>query len=178
MSKLSGKVRNTATKAVSNIYSPEEIERRSLEGEHNGESMMAVFQKIMSDPNLEKRETGKGVYDLVYTKDDKEDIIGWLDANRGIGEISQKGYDRLRELAPESIRDLGDDLIQETAAYDPDVPHTRDAYTQEVMSQLQNGNRIQETAAYDPNVPHTRDADIQEVMDQLSGKDDTDAELQ
>lgn len=95
MSKLTGKLRNAATKVASQVYSREEIMRQSSEGSHNGESMMQIYQRIMNDPNLERRETKPGVFDLVYNKDGKEDIIGWYDQNRMMGEISQKGYDRL-----------------------------------------------------------------------------------
>ena len=95
MSKLTGKLRNAATKVASQVYSQEEIIRQSIEGTHNNESMLQIFERIMSDPNLEHRETNPGVYDLVYNKDGKEDIIGWYDCNRMMGEISQKGYDRL-----------------------------------------------------------------------------------
>ena len=61
MSKLTGKLRNAATKVASQVYSREEIMRQSSEGSHNGESMMQIYQRIMNDPNLERRETKPGV---------------------------------------------------------------------------------------------------------------------
>lgn len=121
MSKLTGKLRNAVTKVASQAYSQEEIIRQSMEGTHNSESMQQIFKRIMSDPNLEHRETKPGVYDLVYNKDGKEDIIGWYDCNRMMGEISQKGYDRLEiprtevpvydmEISDREMPEIGADL--------------------------------------------------------------------
>ena len=121
MSKLTGKLRNAVTKVASQAYSQEEIIRQSMEGTHNNESMQQIFKRIMSDPNLEYRETKPGVYDLVYNKDGKEDIIGWYDRNRMMGEISQKGYDRLEiprteipvydmEISDREMPEIGADL--------------------------------------------------------------------
>ena len=57
--------------------------------------------------------------DLVYNKDGKEDIIGWYECNRMMGEISQKGYDRLeipRTEVPVYDMEISDREIPEIGA--------------------------------------------------------------
>ena len=154
MGKLAGKIRNTATKAASAVFTKEEIERRSR-GSHNGESMQQVYARIMNDPNLERRQTKPGVYDLVYTKDGEENIIGWMDQNRGMGEISQKGYDLLEIPKPEENDGYGvEDGIDEISSG-----------TQEILAQKHDPNmaddrEIPEFALPDEEYDATGDFDF------------------
>lgn len=98
MGKLGGKIRNTATYAASKTFSEDYIKKQSLSGEHNGEPMMRVAQRIMSDPHVDMEPQSKNnkVYDLVYNDENKGSIIvGWAEPDRGVGEIAQKAYDHV-----------------------------------------------------------------------------------
>src|SRR5574344_919964 len=82
MGKLGGKIRNTATYAASKTFSEDYIKKQSLSGEHNGEPMMRVAQRIMSDPHVDMEPQSKNnkVYDLVYNDENKGSIIvGWAE---------------------------------------------------------------------------------------------------
>lgn len=99
MGKLSGKMRNAATQMYADArFDQEEIMRRS-QMEHNGEPMMRIYQRIMTDPSIRQEATKKhGRYDLVYQAGDKEAVVGWIDHDKGMGEISQKAYDHMQDL--------------------------------------------------------------------------------
>lgn len=100
MGKLGGKIRNAATQAYSKRFSQEDIMNQSMTGEHNGEPMMRVYARIMSDPAIKRKATKKqGLYDLVYESDGREAVVGWMDTNRNMGEISQKAYDHVQDLS-------------------------------------------------------------------------------
>lgn len=94
MSKLVGKIRNVTTKQIAKTFTSDYIDRQRS-GEHNGEPMERVANRIMSDPNIAREATKDGKYDLVYKKDGKDAIIGWI--GDGVGEISQKAYDNLQK---------------------------------------------------------------------------------
>ncbi len=98
--KTAGKIRNAATRLISKGFSDEYIREQAMNGEHNGESMQQIYQKIMADPNVHRVERKEpGVYDLILEKDGKESNIGWVDTIRGVGEISQKGYDQVQDIS-------------------------------------------------------------------------------
>ena len=125
MGKLSGKIRNAATQMYADArFDSSEIERRS-QGTHNGEPMMRVYQRIMTDPAIRQAETKTpGRYDLVYQSDKKEAVVGWLDHNKGMGEISQKAYDHVND-----VMESGCYIIREKDAY------AVKAYTDEIHGQ-------------------------------------------
>ena len=100
MGKLGGKIRNAATWAYSKRFSQEDIMNQSMTGEHNGEPMARVYARIMSDPAIKREATKKlGLYDLVYEANGREAVVGWMDMNRTMGEISQKAYDHVQNLS-------------------------------------------------------------------------------
>lgn len=100
MGKLGGKIRNAATQAYSKRFSQEDIMNQSMTGEHNGEPMARVYARIMSDPAIKREATKKpGLYDLVYEANGREAVVGWMDMNRTMGEISQKAYDHVQNLS-------------------------------------------------------------------------------
>lgn len=100
MGKLGGKIRNAATQAYSKRFSQEDIMNQSMTGEHNGEPMARVYARIMSDPAIKREATKKpGLYDLVYESNGREAVVGWMDMNRTMGEISQKAYDHVQNLS-------------------------------------------------------------------------------
>ena len=100
MGKLGGKIRNAATQAYSKRFSQEDIMNQSMTGEHNGEPMARVYDRIMSDPAIKREATKKpGLYDLVYEANGREAVVGWMDMNRTMGEISQKAYDHVQNLS-------------------------------------------------------------------------------
>lgn len=88
-----------ATRLISKMYSQAAIAKKSF-GQRDGESMMTIFLKIMSDPRLEIDTAGKMFFE------NKE--VGWIDFNRGIGWIDDKAY--------ESIPDLRVDTYDEVAS--------------------------------------------------------------
>lgn len=100
MGKLGGKIRNAVTQAYSKRFSQEDIMNQSMTGEHNGEQMARVYARIMSDPAIKREATKKpGLYDLVYESNGREAVVGWMDMNRTMGEISQKAYDHVQNLS-------------------------------------------------------------------------------
>ena len=113
MGKLTGKIRNTATQMYADKrFDSSEIMERSY-SEHNGEPMMRIYQKIMTDPSISQQETNRpGRYDLVYNADGREAVVGWMDQERGMGEISQKAYDHVHGVAEDGCY-----IVREKDAY-------------------------------------------------------------
>lgn len=113
MGKLTGKIRNTATQMYADKrFDSSEIMKQSY-SEHNGEPMMRIYQKIMTDPAISQQETNRpGRYDLVYNADGREAVVGWMDQERGMGEISQKAYDHVHGVAEDGCY-----IVREKDAY-------------------------------------------------------------
>lgn len=113
MGKLSGKMRNAVTQRYADArFDQEEIMRRS-QTEHNGEPMMRIYQRIMTDPSIRQEATkNHGRYDLVYRTGDKEAVVGWIDHDKGMGEIAQKAYDHVQDLTSDGCY-----VVREKDAY-------------------------------------------------------------
>ena len=101
ISNIPGKMRNAMTQTYADRkFTQEDIINQSMTGEHNGEPMARVYARIMSDPAIKREATKKpGLYDLVYESNGRKAVVGWMDMNRTMGEISQKAYDHVQNLS-------------------------------------------------------------------------------
>lgn len=100
MSKLAGKIRNKATQMYADSHFSQSDIARLSGTEHNNEPMARIYAKIMNDKSIRQEETKRpGRFDLVYESDGREAIVGWIDHNRSMGEISQKAYDHIQDLS-------------------------------------------------------------------------------
>ena len=122
MGKLTGKIRNTATQMYADKrFDSSEIMKRSY-SEHNGEPMMRIYQKIMTDPAISQQATSRpGRYDLVYRDGNKEAVVGWMDQVRGMGEISQKAYDHVHGIVEDGCYIVREKDVYAVKAYTSDI---------------------------------------------------------
>ena len=122
MGKLGGKVRNAATQAYSKKFDADYILEQSSTGQHNNEPMARIYTRIMNDPAIRQDETKTpGVYDLVYTANGREAVVGWMDMNRQMGEISQKAYDHVQDLSKDGCYIIKKDDEYAVRAYSEDL---------------------------------------------------------
>ena len=101
------KKKRPISKLASHAYSKNRIAKNAAEGSHNGDSMEYVFNKIMNDPDITIGEPdARGNQSIFYRDQD----IGWMNPNRGIGWIDDKAYDKLQDyVEPEEDEDFDDD---------------------------------------------------------------------
>jgi hypothetical protein len=99
MKKINAKIQQAASK----LYSEETIMDKAENGKHDGEDYKDIFQKIMLNPNIEHEAGDNGVTNMKMNGE----LIGWYDASRGIGNIDQKAYDKIKDMQlPEPDREL------------------------------------------------------------------------
>ena len=100
--KIMNKITHATTKAIGNMYSAETIAKKS-QGSRNGESMMKIYSKIMSDPAV-------SIVDGKLIMHGKE--IGWIDTERCMGWIDEKAYAQVAEI-PDIPEDIDDNIDYE-----------------------------------------------------------------
>lgn len=96
------KITYATTKIASKTYSEKAIAKKS-QGSRNGESMMKIYAKIMSDPAV-------SVVDGKLIMHGKE--IGWIDTERCMGWIDEKAYAQVAEM-PDIPEDIDDNIDYE-----------------------------------------------------------------
>lgn len=99
-----GKLKNFVTQQISKKFDENEILCKALLGTHGGSPMMYVFFNIMLDPNveIENKDDPHGAHTIFLNGKN----VGWIDFERGIGDIDDKAYNKIQKQDPEVLSQL------------------------------------------------------------------------
>ena len=96
------KFTNKVSQLVSKKFSEDDIREKAATGTHGDETMAQVFNNIIHDPDIEFGEPDKdGNQDILY----KGKNIGWINFQRGMGDINGKAYSKLQKYVEPEIDD-------------------------------------------------------------------------